>query len=123
MTKKTIRIRQTDAPFLQPIQSNRYLEINDDWFFFTREKDLLGPYRSHLIAEHAVMVYIDKMVRINNHKPSPDTESAERGMANSQIKSEIKSGIKGGIKNKIKGDVKQDKKSNVLYFKHPNWNI
>lgn len=111
MTKKTIRIRQTDAPFLQPIQSNRYLEINDDWFFFTREKDLLGPYRSHLIAEHAVMVYIDKMVRINNHKPSPDTESAERGMANS--------GVKGGIKS----DMKQDKKSNVLYFKHPNWNI
>jgi len=119
MTKKTIRIRQTDAPFLQPIQSNRYLEINDDWFFFTREKDLLGPYRSHLIAEHAVMVYIDKMVRINNHKPSPDTESAERGVANS----EIKSGIKGGIKSGIKSDVKQDKKSNVLYFKHPNWNI
>ncbi len=72
MTKKTIRIRQTDAPFLQPIQSNRYLEINDDWFFFTREKDLLGPYRSHLIAEHAVMVYIDKITS------RPPTQRAPR---------------------------------------------
>lgn len=115
MTKKTIKIRQTDAPFLQPIQSNRYLEINDDWFFFTREKDLLGPYRSHLIAEHAVMVYIDKMVRISHHKQSPH---AEIGMANSGIKS----GIKGGMESDIKGDDK-NKKSNILYFKHPNWNI
>jgi hypothetical protein len=96
MTKKTIKIRQTDAPFLQPIQSNRYLEINDDWFFFTREKDLLGPYRSHLIAEHAVMVYIDKMVRINDNVKSPGAmvDKADTG-----------------------------KESNILYFKHPNWNI
>ena len=96
MTKKTIKIRQTDAPFLQPIQSNRYLEINDDWFFFTREKDLLGPYRSHLIAEHAVMVYIDKMVLINDNVKSP-----------------------GAMVDKAD----TSKESNILYFKHPNWNI
>lgn len=99
MTKKTIKIRQTDAPFIQPIQSNRYLEINNDWFFFTREKDLLGPYRSHLIAEHAVMVYIDKMLRINK-KTAPSTSASV------------------AIK-----DNQANKNSNVLYFKHPNWNI
>ena len=103
MTKKTIKIRQTDAPFLQPIQSNRYLEINDDWFFFTREKDLLGPYRSHLIAEHAVMVYINKMIRISHQKQS---SHAHTGMTNDEVKSD-----------------EQSKKSNILYFKHPNWNI
>ena len=97
MTKKKIKIRQTDAPFLQPIQSNRYLEINNDWFFFTREKDLLGPYRSHLIAEHAVMVYIDKMVRISEGEASS-----------------------GSPLNK---NVQLNKSSNILYFKHPNWNI
>jgi len=97
MTKKTIKIRQTDAPFLQPIQSNRYLEINDDWFFFTREKDLLGPYRSHLIAEHAVMVYIDKMVRVNAATQSPGSA--------------------------INTENSNNNKSNILYFKHPNWNI
>ena len=95
MSKKTIKIRQTDAPFLQPIQSNRYLEINNDWFFFTREKDLLGPYRSHLIAEHAVMVYIDKMVRIS---------SQTTGLA-------------------VPKEAQANKNSNILYFKHPNWNI
>ena len=105
MTKKTIKIRQTDAPFLQPIQSNRYLEINDDWFFFTREKDLLGPYRSHLIAEHAVMVYIDKMVRINNQTHSPGADMP-KAYAASHEKSDAAT-----------------KKSNILFFKHPNWNI
>ena len=97
MTKKTIKIRQTDAPFIQPIQSNRYLEINNDWFFFTREKDLLGPYHSHLIAEHAVMVYIDKMLRID--KKTASTAST------------------------LSKDDPTNKNSNVLYFKHPNWNI
>lgn len=97
MTKKTIKIRQTDAPFIQPIQSNRYLEINNDWFFFTREKDLLGPYRSHLIAEHAVMVYIDKMLRIDKKTATTASVAVKDDQAN--------------------------KNSNVLYFKHPNWNI
>lgn len=96
MTKKTIKVRKTDAPFLQPIQSNRYLEINNDWFFFTREKDLLGPYRSQLIAEHAAMVYIDKMLRLN-----------QEGIT-------VTAGTKGA-------DI--DKNSNILYFKHPNWNV
>ena len=96
MTKKTIKVRKTDAPFLQPIQSNRYLEINNDWFFFTREKDLLGPYRTHLIAEHAAMVYIDKMLRIN-----------QEGIT-------VTAGTKGADINK---------NSNILYFKHPNWNV
>ena len=97
MTKKTIKVRKTDAPFLQPIQSNRYLEINNDWFFFTREKNLLGPYRSYLIAEHAVMVYIDKMVRISESTQPSGSPASE--------------------------DVKANKNSNILYFKHPNWHI
>ncbi|MDA8694215.1 DUF6316 family protein [Pseudomonadales bacterium] len=96
MTKKTIKVRKTDAPFLQPVQSNRYLEINNDWFFFTHEKDLLGPYRSHLIAEHAAMVYIDKMLRIN-----------QEGIT---------------MTAKMKG-ADTDKNTNILYFKHPNWNV
>lgn len=97
MSKPKQEIRRSDAAFLQPIQSSRYLEINDDWFFFTREKDLLGPYRSRPIAEHAVKVYINKV--------EPEDKSASNNSANT---SEL-------------GD--RTIKDNVVYFKHPNWNL
>lgn len=99
MTKNTQSIRKSDAAFIQPIQSSRYLEINDDWFFFTREKDLLGPYRSKTIAQHAVKVYINKI--------DPEEASAQNTKSASVSSTE-------------RGEAMQD---NVVYFKHPNWNL
>ncbi len=109
MKEKNNSIRQSDAPFLQPIQSSRFLEINDDWFFFTREKDLLGPYRSKPIVEHAVKVYINKM------------QPADKGTSNNNA---AKSGLSKD-KRSEDGSASSDKeiKNNVVFFKHPNWNL
>ena len=88
-------VRKGDAAFIQPAQSSRYLEVNNDWFFFTREKDLLGPYRSRRIAEHAVKIYIKKMDSFEN---GIDTKAVLRGVSDTDD-------------------------TNVLYFRHPNWNV
>lgn len=112
MTTASNKIRKTDAPFAQPIQTSRYLEINDDWFFFTREKDLLGPYRTRVIAEHAVKVYIDKMeqqdgsaVKVEKTETMENTDSesasAESGLNSKNLES----------------------KNNVFFFKDPDWNF
>lgn len=109
MKEKNNSIRQSDAPFSQPIQSSRFLEINDDWFFFTREKDLLGPYRSKPIVEHAVKVYINKM------QPE-DKETRNNKAALSGVSKDKGSGDGSAVSGK-------EIKNNVVFFKHPNWNL
>ena len=108
MTTASNKIRKTDAPFAQPIQTSRYLEINDDWFFFTREKDLLGPYRTRVIAEHAVKVYIDKM----EHQEDSAVQ-AKKADNVTELKDTDSESAESGL----------DNKNNVFFFKDPDWNF
>ena len=118
MTIVSDNIRKTDAPFTQPIQTSRYLEINDDWFFFPREKDLLGPYRSRRIAEHAVNVYIDKIERQAEASQAPHAKTIDtRGALDSKTSSQ-----RSAVREQVAARGK-DGANNVVYFKDPSWDI
>ncbi len=103
MMKSETVLRKGDMPFTDPIQTSRYLEINDDWFFFTREKNLLGPYRSKRIIEHAVKLYIRQM--------KPQTDAANRTIE------EI------NPIDTLREKSERKTRNNVLFFKHPDWNL
>lgn len=96
MLKTDTRLRKEDSEHVQPTQTSRFLKINTDWFFFTREKDLLGPYRSRDIAEHAVSIYVNK-IDVSAKSGSPE--------------------------DRVKTTGQRQESGNVLTFNHPNWNV
>ena len=44
-----------------PPRSSRVFNSEGEWFFDTREKDVMGPYASREIAEEEVVSYIEFM--------------------------------------------------------------
>jgi hypothetical protein len=64
----TTQNRRGDSVFAENEQSSRFIEITGEWFFFTREKELLGPYPSRVIVEHAAQIYgKKKRLQSNRH--------------------------------------------------------
>ena len=96
MLKNDTRLRKEDSEHVQATQTSRFLKINTDWFFFTREKDLLGPYRSREIADHAVSIYVQKIALSAQSNSSKDY---------------------------VKKTGERQQNDNVLTFNHPNWNV
>ena len=139
--------RRDDAPFFKATQSSRFLEINSDWFFFTREKDLLGPYRTQLIAEHAVKIYaknqlkeaITSVATSLTSRADSSTARPPTGPAGPRSDATLKADLKAKLqqarvinaalrqapasKEKSKVASAGQEKSNVILFKHPNWNV
>ena len=87
---------------MQPNQSCRFIEITNEWFFFTREKELLGPYRSRRIVEHAAKLYGKKK----------RAESNTHSITN----------LFGGNKEEPLPET-SNLQENVLDFEHPNWDL
>ena len=56
------KTRKTDSPLNDPVQSSRFVEIDGNWFFLTREKELQGPYASKMGAETALDIYLKEDV-------------------------------------------------------------
>ncbi len=105
------KTRTGDAPFTQPCQTCRFIEITGEWFFFTREKELLGPYRSQRIVEHAAKLYGKKKAFDAN---SNSVLSLFGNKRESTRQSDNPS---------TKRPTKSAKDDNIVDFEHPNWDL
>ncbi len=54
-------IRKTDSPFNDPVQSCRFVEMENKWFFMTREKTVQGPYATRNSAAVALEIYLSEL--------------------------------------------------------------
>ena len=55
---QAVSIRKTDSPFHDPAQSSRFVEMENNWFFLTREKTMQGPYATKESARVALDIYL-----------------------------------------------------------------
>ena len=77
-----LNIRKTDSPFHDPVQSSRFVIVEEKWFFLTREKNMQGPYANRPSAQTALDIYLDELCisesANDNNKPTElPTYSAE----------------------------------------------
>lgn len=53
-----MKIRKSDSPFYEPVQSNRYVCVEGKWFFLTREKAMQGPFETKDAAADELTGYL-----------------------------------------------------------------
>lgn len=58
---QAFNIRKTDSPFHDPVQSCRFVTVENNWFFLTREKNMQGPYSCRDSAEIALEIYLSEL--------------------------------------------------------------
>lgn len=64
-------IRKSDAPFNEPVQSSRFVDLDGKWYFLTRERDLQGPYATRAGAEVALEIYLKEGLNGGTEQPEP----------------------------------------------------
>ena len=63
-------MRKNDTLARRYKRSTRYQLVNDQWYFKSREGDLLGPYDSPIEAAKAVDSYIE-LLQADERAPTP----------------------------------------------------
>ncbi len=58
---KRKRKRKDDLKTQTRFRSDRIFEHNSEWFFYTREGTIEGPFKQQLEASHHVKIYIEMM--------------------------------------------------------------
>ncbi|MBT8139393.1 MAG: hypothetical protein KJP25_06480 [Gammaproteobacteria bacterium] len=72
----TPSIRKTDAPFNDPVQTSRFVDISGQWYFMTREHQLQGPFAVRAAAEMALQIYLQESAS-SAKAHSPKTQAPE----------------------------------------------
>ena len=78
--------RVSDAEPVSAFRSDRYVTVNGQWYFATREQIDFGPFRTRLDASRACARYIDTQhtmarLRHGNVVRAPDPTFSPQGVA------------------------------------------
>lgn len=79
---QAVNIRKTDSPFHDPVQSYRFVSVEEKWFFMTREGSMHGPYATLSSAEVALEIYLSDLLLAesandSSHQPLPSYSAEE----------------------------------------------
>lgn len=69
------RIRRSDSPFHDPVQSPRFIKLKCNWFFLTREKGMHGPFETQIGAETALEVFLEDLSTARLKQPENRPQS------------------------------------------------
>lgn len=83
---ETSSIRKSDSPFHDPVQTCRFVTIDGNWFFMTRENGVRGPYATRAGAETALDIYLQEEISgSTNNLPITNSQYQVDDLADNNI--------------------------------------
>lgn len=82
MLDTTSKIKQA---FQEPVNSSRFVQVENLWYFATRESGVLGPYQSYTGAVEALRIHLSNVDNGNCAIPQNSAIEVEELDANNLV--------------------------------------